>query len=228
MRRCPALWRHIVVPVLINLVLTGLLLASLIALAPQGLAWMEARFDGGWLDTLLKWLAYAASAMLLLGLVAGFWMLSQGLLCSWFYGNLARDVELGLGTDPAELRELPVLREIADALRATASVALVSLSCMLLGLVPLLAPIAAAAAFYFNSMTFAVEYLGYPLALRGIGLKEQRAFAKAHRPQCLGLGGGIMLLAFVPVLNSVLLATAVTGSVLLHRDLRAAKQRLAA
>jgi uncharacterized protein involved in cysteine biosynthesis len=75
--------------------------------------------------------------------------------------------------------------------------------------------------YYFTSYTLGLEYFDYPLALRGLRRPEKLAFGRRHRLHVLGLGTAVAILALVPIVNAVLLTTAVTGAVLLHRQIAA-------
>lgn len=214
----PALWRHVLIPVTINLVLTGLLVMALVHYAPDFANRIDQNFGEEWYNQVLKWLSYLLAILLGIVVVAATWLAAQAALCAWFYNNLARDVALDLGMKEEEIQDPPLVKEVFETLVAMAKVLAISLTCAALGLIPLVAPFALAAAAYFNSLTLATDYWSYPLSLRGQGPKERQAFTRQHRPLSLGLGGGVMLMTLVPLVNTLLFSTAVAGAMLLHKQ----------
>lgn len=220
MRRNRPLWRYALAPIALNLLITGLLLALLVWAAVAFGMHLHPRFAGGfWLRALEVLVAVALGAATL-GATAALWILFQAVLCGFFYGRLARQVELQLGTPPEELTELPFWREAADGLRLFLSLVGIHLGLLFLHLVPVIGSVAAVAGgVYFDCWLLGKEFLQFPLALRGLGRRELQTFAEQHRRTTLGLGAATLLLSLVPVVNAVLLTTAVTGTVLLRRRL---------
>lgn len=225
MQQHPRLWRHAVLPIVCNLVLTVLLLAGLIWGGVASYDWLLAQVP---LESWWTWAQVLVRSVLLpvalVVVIAGFaiaaWILFQGILCGHFYSLLAREVEIQLGLNPADMREVPLWYQVTDAVRDLAFLSAIAIGCLLLNLVPVLGSIAALLiGGYFDAFVFGMEYLDYPQALRARGRRVQREFARQHRAVTLGLGASVTLLTFIPVLNSVLLTTAATGAVLLYRKL---------
>ena len=69
---------------------------------------------------------------------------------------------------------------------------------------------------YVDATVLGAEFMGYPLELRSVRWRERQTYAKRYRMTTLGLGVVISLFLFVPVVGSVLQATAVVGSVSLY------------
>jgi CysZ protein len=210
-----------VFPILCNLVLTAGLIAALWYGGHATYAWLLGLLpDGAWWWTALQWVVAAALVVVLLGLTLAGWLMFQGILCGFFYSRLAREVEIQLGMNPADIREVPLWYQVVDAVLDLVTLTAVSVGCLALSFVPVLgAPAAFLFGGYFNCFVFGMEYLDYPQALRAYGRKAQREFARRHRAVTLGLGASVTVITFVPVLNSILLTTAVTGAVLLYRRL---------
>lgn len=220
LRENPRLWKHVVAPVLLNLALTALFAMLLLWGGREAVAWVEGQLPEGKGWWLLKILAYGALGVAYLGALLAVWVLLQALLCAWFYARLALEVELGLGMKREEISEPTFLRQARDGVAQLLTLLSIALGCLLLGFVPLLGPpLALGLGSYFNCMTLGLDYLDYPLALRGQSRGDQRIFARGHRAATLGLGASVLILALVPVLNSLLLTTAAAGSVLLYRRL---------
>jgi CysZ protein len=222
MARHPGLWRYGIVPVLLNLLITTLLLVVLIALAVLFFRRLHPWFADGWGWTALEIVCGVALLACVLGLALLAYLVLQGILCGHFYGKLARQVELQLGVCPEEIREVPFSYQVADTLCDVGFLALVNAACIGVQIIPGIGSIlGVCAGYYFNCFTFGLDYFDHPLALRGIRRKEKRAFAKRHRAHTLGLGTAVLALTLLPVINAVLLTTAVTGAVLLYRQLAA-------
>ncbi len=218
----PKLWRHGILPVLCNLVLSAALFAGLIYGWFRAYAWVGTLFPSNWWGATLVILSAILVAALEITLAVAAWIVFQGIFCGYFYSRLAREVEIQLGLRPDQMREVPLLYQIKDALRDLASLTAVAVGCFILGWVPFVgAPLALGFGLYFDCFVFGMDYLDYPQALRARGRKVQRGFARQHRAATLGLGSSALLLTFIPLLSPVLLTTAATGAVLLYRKLEA-------
>lgn len=218
LNRNPGLWRFAIIPILVNLAITLSLLAALIYAAFALDHWLDAHLPAGMIGSALKFLAILLLIVVALAISVGAWLLLGGVLCGYFYGLLAMRIELALGTPRHELEELSIYYQTVDVLRDFAALTAVNLGYLLLGFVPVVGPpVALVGSTYFNCFIFGVEYLDFPLALRGMRRREKWQFARAHRGHTLGLGAIVLLLNFIPVLGSVLLASAAVGSVLLYR-----------
>jgi len=217
----PALWRYGAWPVLLNLAITGLLLAMLAAAGVYFFTTLHPKLNGSWWGMLGEIILAGVFAVAAIGMAVAAWIVLQAALCSWFYDRLARQVELQLGTDPSELRDVPLLAQTIDALRAVGFLALANAACLGVQLIPVVGTVAGlCGSYYFTCATLGFEYFDYPLALRGLRRREKLAFVRRHRFHTLGLGTSVMVLVMLPVVNAVFLTTAVTGAVLLHRRLR--------
>ena len=220
MSRHPALWRYGVIPVLLNLLITTLLLVLLIVVAVLFFSKLHPRFVDGWGWTLVEILLGVLLLVAVLGLTLVAWLVLQGILCGHFYSRLARQVELQLGMPPEQIAEVPFAYQVGDTLRDVGFLAVVNAGCICVQIVPGIGSVlGVCGSYYFNCFTFGLDYLDHPLALRGTRRREKRAFAKRHRAHTLGLGTAVLAITLLPVVNAVLLTTAVTGAVLLHRRL---------
>ncbi len=218
----PALWRHGILPILCNLLLSAALFAGLVWGWFAAYSWIDARYPANWWGVALEVLSVVAIAALELALAVAAWIVFQGVFCGYFYSRLAREVEIQLGLAPDRMREVPLLYQVTDALLDLAALTAVAVGCFLVGWIPLVgAPLAVGIGLYFDCFVFGMDYLDYPQALRARGRSVQRRFARLHRAHTLGLGTSVMLFTFVPLLSPVLLTTAATGAVLLYRRLEA-------
>lgn len=220
MNRYPRLWQFGALPVFFNLLITTLVLALLVAAGLWYARELHPRFAGdGWhrgLEVLVILGLFGAAG----GLAVATWLLLQSILCGYFYGKLARQVEVQLGMRPEDLQDVSLGREIVDGLRDVAMLVLVNGGLLLLHLLPVIGSIVAVGgSLYFDCRMLGQDYFEYPLSLRGRSPREVREFCRANRFQTLGLGASVLLLALLPVISAVFLTTAATGAVLLHRRL---------
>jgi CysZ protein len=221
MGKNPKLWRYGILPVAVNLLLTGLVLLALIGAGAYFATVLHPKFDPGFWGRLKEILMIVVSFVLVCGFTFAFWIVMQIAACGYFYGRLAVQVERLLGMKDGEIVELPLLQEVADT--AWDSLLLVAINLLFL-LVQFVVPVVGAVvgiagSYYFTCFALGREYWDYPLSLRGLRRKEKHEFARRHRWHTLGLGTAVMILFLIPIVNAVLLTTAVTGAVLLHRKL---------
>ena len=218
----PTLWRYGVIPVILNLIITAVVVVVLAwAAVTMTQPWL-ADPTSAWHWRVVQWLVVLA---ILMAAGAGafiLWIVLQGVLCGHFYGKLAEQVESQIGIGDDEIREIPIMYQVVDTTRDTGFLIMANLACLLVQLVPGVGSVLGlVGGFYFNCAVLGMEYLDYPLALRGLRLKEKRAFVRHHRAHALGLGAVVAAVTFIPILGSILLTTATTGAVILHRRLRA-------
>lgn len=225
MGRHPSLWRHGAIAVALNLLITGFLLFLLVLVAIAFITRIHPLFPAGWTWLLLEVFSGITMVVLALGLSIATWMLLQGILCGYFYSKLARQVEIQLGADAKELQEVKFTFHLADALRDVAALLGMNAAFLCLHIVPVIGSIAAVGgSLYYDCYLLGSDYLDFPLELRGRDRTARSQFAKRHRPQVLGLGAIVLLISLVPIIGSVLLTTAATGAVLLHRRLEGASK----
>jgi len=220
MGRHPALWRHGAIAVALNLFITGFVLFLLVLVAIVSISRIHPLFPAGWTWFLLEVLSGIAIVAVALALSLAAWMLLQGILCGYFYSRLARQVEIQLGANAEELQEVKFTLHLTDALRDVAALIGINGAFLCLHIIPVIGSIAAVGgSLYYDCYLLGSDYMDFPLELRGRDRTAKREFAKRHRPQVLGLGAIVLLISFVPIVGSVLLTTAATGAVLLHRRL---------
>jgi len=213
------LWRYAILPIVLNVLVTGLVLLILVGAG----AWFAVRihpsFSPTWWGTVLEILAGAGILVVALALAAIAWLLLNGILCGHFYAKLAKRVELQLGTPPEALREVPLGQQIVDTFRDVGALLAINIGLLLLNIVPLVGSVAALLlGVYFDGFIFGRDYLDYPMSLRGMPRAMKLQLARSHRWQTIGLGTGVFAFTLVPIIGSVLNAGAAVGAVLLfHR-----------
>jgi CysZ protein len=225
----PSLWPYGLLPVLVNLLLSVALLAGLWyglgALQDRLDAYFAEWFGSGFFGRILHGITLfavivAAWAVALLVAVAA-WYLFQGILCDIFYRKLVRRVELQFGARPEELREVSFLADVLDTCLALGALIFFNLCFLFLHCVPVIGSVLAlACTLYLTCWVFGITFLGYPLLMRGVRRRQRIAFAREHRGQTLGIGSVVFLCNLLPIVNAVLLTSAVVGAVLVHREVR--------
>lgn len=220
MCRQPGLWRFGVAPVLMNIVITGLMLVLLVFAVIYAATSIDSWFGENGYAIYWEILAVCGLIVLTLGLVLAIWKLLEGILCGHFYGKLAREVELQLGTPSEELKEIPFSYQVADSVGDFVALVVINLGLLTLNCIPAVGSIVAVCgALYFNSLILGRDFLAFPTGLRGMRRSENRAFSRRFRFQTLGLGAAVLLFSLIPLVGAVLLTTAATGTVLLHQGL---------
>jgi len=228
MNKRPTLWRFAVIPVVFNLLITILVLAMLIALGGWFITEAHPWFHEGrtaW-TAWLGWLMEVGAVLLLLVLAFGLtlvtYMILSGVLCGYFYGRLAEEVEVLLGKPREELQSISIAAEAIDTTASVVELIVVNVGFLIFGFIPVVGPpVALVGSTYWNWAIFGLEYLTYPLSLRGQRRAKRRAYCKRNRPHNLGLGSVVMLFQFIPILGAVPLATAAAGAVILQRRIEA-------
>lgn len=222
----PALLRYGVIPVILNLMITGLLLVVLVLTGSALAVYVHPWFATSWGGRTLEVVLVVALSLALLAVALVTWKLLEGVLCGYFYGQLAHQVELELGVAEGEIFEIPLMQQFRDTCREIFWLLTVNGGFLFAHLVPLVGSmVAVAGSLYYDWRIFGLEYFSYPLNLRGKRWTERKAYADQHAGHTLGLGSAVFLVNFVPVLSAVVLTTAVVGAVLLNRRLAASDAR---
>ena len=218
----PRLWWYGVVPVVLNLLITGAVLLLLLVAAVWFVVYLHPLFPAGWGWVALEVLCAFGVLLLAVGLALIVWAFLQGSLGGYYLTKLAREVELHLGLSPDQMREVSWGYQFLDACRDVSALVAINGGFLLLHVVPGIGSVVGVAgSLYFDSMLFGEDYFDYPLALRGKRRHEKKDFIRRNRYYTLGLGAAVFLANFIPLVGAVLLATAVVGAVLLHRRLEA-------
>ena len=209
-----SLWPYAILPMIVTLVATLVLLGLLFV---AGYYFMP-QLGGGWWKTTLEVLIGIAifTVALALGIVAYF--LINGIVGDYFRGLLTEKVEIQLGMAREDIVELPIMYHVVDALRDLTFLVFINIAFLMCHIVPVIGSIAGmCGSFYYEIFTFGVDYLDYPLALRGMRRKEKWTYAKSYRRLTLGLGTVTFVFSFIPILGSIVLTSASVGAVLLYR-----------
>ncbi|MBN2887303.1 MAG: sulfate transporter CysZ [Chromatiaceae bacterium] len=209
----PGLRLFVLIPLLINSLVFGLgivvlvrqferLMQALFAQVPVWLAWLE-------------WLLWPLFALfVLLGVFYSFTLVAN-LLAAPFNTLLAAKVERLLTGRPLEQagdwRELftGLLPTLLDELAKILYALLLAIPFLLLLWVPLIGP---PLWFLYTAWILALEYSDYPMGNQGLRFREIRARLGHRRALSLGFGAAAAGMSLVPVLNFILMPSAVAGA----------------
>ena len=215
----PRLWKWLVMPAIITLlVLVGLVL-GVAALVDPLIAWVAAHVPS-WLETIVSWilrivviLGVGMAAMVLFvgvaGMIAGPFneMLSEAVEEEltgakgppFALGTFLRDAVVGIGHS---------LRRLALSL-----VWIVLL--FALGFVPVVGTIAAfAIGLYIAAAGCAYDCYDAVMSRRGFSYAQKQAFVAKHRQRSMGTGAAVAGMLLVPVLNLIALGLGATAATL--------------
>lgn len=219
----PRLWWYGVLPIALNLLITGTVLLLLLMAVTGFVVYLHPQFPPGWGWAIVEALCAIGFLLLALGLALVVWAFLNGVLCGYYQAKLAREVEIQLGLPPGQIHEISWAYQVADACRDVGALMLINGGFLLLHLVPVIGSVVAiAGSLYFDCLLFGRDYFDYPLALRGKRRSEKQEFIRKHRLETLGLGTSVFLANLLPLAGAVLLSTAVVGAVLQHRQLAGA------
>jgi len=212
----PGVRRYVVMPLLINTMVFGLLIAAgatwfnslITSLLPSLPAWL------GWLVWPM-WLLFILAALLVLFFT---FSLLANLIAAPFNGLLAEAIERQLRGEEALpdgslwqlLRETPAI--LFSQLKKMGYAAIRAMPLLLLFLIPGLNLVAPLLWFAFGAWMLALEYLDYPMGNHGLLFPEQRRRAKEQRLLVLGFGAAISGLTMIPVMNFLVMPVAVAGA----------------
>ncbi len=215
----PGIRRFVMLPLGINfIVFTLFFMFGLTSFS----AWMEMLAPAlpDWLQW-IEWLLWPVFIIALL--VTGFFasLLLASLIAAPFNDMLSQAVEQHLGHKPAaDDAWIQALKDIAPSLlheaRKLGYVVLLATPCLLLFVIPGINLFAPIIWLLFGSWMLAMEYIDIPMGNRKIRFRELHQRMQEQRALCLGLGGALMLLTLVPVLNFFTMPIAVAAATQLY------------
>lgn len=220
------LWRYAIPPGIFNFLITMLALAIVVSAGwywwNRSYPWFIADQEGAhlWL-----WTAVAIAFGLLLLAAAFFfaivvWRLASAIICGVLYGRLAEATERLLGLDDEEMSDVTMRAEVADAMLDFAAWMKHQTLSIAVAFLPFLGPLVATViSSYATCFQLGMDYIQYPLTLRGMRRDQRLEFGRNHRSPTLGLGTSVFFVEWIPIVSSVLLPSTVVGAVLLHREL---------
>ena len=211
----PGLRRYVWLPLIVNLILysAGFWVATHYFSAVMN--WLIP----AWLDW-LRWLLWPLFALSLF-LVAFFtFTLVTNLIGAPFYGRLAEQAQKILAVQPigSAAREVSRAEALTESLVSESNrmiyFILRALPMLGLFLIPGVNLVAPFLWMLFGAWSLALEYMSYPLEIRGLLFGEQRELIKKRRIEALAFGGAVMFGLAIPILNILIPPAAVIGATL--------------
>jgi CysZ protein len=215
----PGVKRHVIIPLLINIVIfTGLvwLLADqfdrlidwFLPTLPEWLAWLS----------YLLWLLFAIMAIIIVFFTFTF---VANLIGSPFNPFLSAAVEKHLtGKTPESLKSFAA--EAKDAilgeLRKWGYFALWAIPLLILTFVPVVNLVAPILWFIFGSWMLSLEYMDYPLGNYGLAFPEIRQKVAERRMLSLGFGSAATVATMIPIMNFLVMPVCVAGATAMRID----------
>jgi len=210
------LWKFVLIPVLLSIIIFAALAVGLITYAPTMLEWIWPYPGGETIAWIVLWYAAFVLTVALLGVVALFsTTVLSGVVASPFNDVLSMRAESLFSDDPPdEESDEAFWREIGRSLGAS-----VALMAMYGGvMVPLfflsftpVGFIAGGLQLVASSWFVAVEYTDTPLSRRGLGFRQRLRFLRNNLSLTFGFGAGAAMLMAVPFLGLLTVPLAVLG-----------------
>ncbi|MEM9020118.1 MAG: EI24 domain-containing protein [Planctomycetota bacterium] len=220
LREHPALWPYLLPAGLVNVLITGVALAVLIAAAVLLIDGVVPQFGEGWWQTTLMVLTVVGIAALVIGATVVCWLLLQNIIAGHLLSKLAERVERELGIDEGQITSVPFVWQVRDGALDTGLVLAIHSVAFVVGLVPVIGTVVGfVAAFGADALVMGFDMMGHPMKLRGKTFTQRRAFVREHLPETMGIGVVTLPLGLVPVVGGFVAAFSLVGTVLLYREL---------
>ncbi|MTW20155.1 sulfate transporter CysZ [Allochromatium palmeri] len=209
----PGIKRFVAIPLLLNMLVFSAAIYVGVQQFEALMGFMDSKLPS-WLDW-LDWLLWPLFILFLLVVVFQTFGLLANLIAAPFNGLLAEKVELMLTGRPIEqdgdydrlLAELgPTL---LDESRKLAYALLWAIPFLVLLFVPVVGTVLW---FLYTAWMLAVEYSDYPMGNHGLRFGEIRRRLRERRALSLSFGAAAAGMAMVPVLNFLLMPSAVAGA----------------
>lgn len=211
----PGLRTFVLLPLLVNVVL---FIGAIWLLMDQFEYWMDYWMGQlpSWLS-FIDWLLWPLFALVVLLVVYYSFTIVANLIAAPFNGLLAEKVEMRLrGEVNADTSWQAVLRIVPKAIARELSKLAYYLPRFLIILAITFVPLVNLAApflwFLFGAWMMAIQYCDYPMDNNRVSFKSMKAVLKSHRLTALGFGGLVQLGMLIPVINLILMPTAVVGA----------------
>lgn len=213
MLAAPGLRRFVWAPLLVNLMLYGAALFAGIRYFSVFMQWLLPAWLG-----FLAWVLWPIFALAFILVMYFTFTVVANLIGSPFYGRLAEKTLAAVrGEEPALSEESmgkAVLVGVATEVKRLGYFVARAIPLLILFAVPGVNLVAPFLWMAFNAWFLALEYLAYPMELKGVGFERQREMANRMRTGVFGFGGAAMLGLAVPGLNILIPPAAVVGATL--------------
>jgi CysZ protein len=216
--RQPGLRRFVVIPLLLNLAVFAALISWAVRQFNIWMAQLMATVPG-WLS-FIEWLLWPLFALLvLLVLFFGFSIVAN-LIASPFYGFLAEKVaekERGQVSQPTSLRDimLVVPHSVGRELRKISYYLPRLLILLLLSFIPVVNLVSSPLLLLFGVWMMAVQYIDFQADNDQVSFIDMLRWVRGKRMLSLGFGLPVYVGMLIPLVNLLVMPSAVAGSTLL-------------
>jgi CysZ protein len=209
----PGLRRFVVIPLAVNVLIFSAAIALGVRLFEQLLATLDTRLPSwlGWLD----WILWPLFVVVLLVVAFNLFALVANLIASPFNGLLAEKVErmltgrpLNEGSTLAGVMS-DIVPTLVDEIRKLLYAVVLAIPFLLLLFVPIVGQVLW---FLYIAWVLAVQYSDYPMGNHGMKFREMRRRLGRQRGMSLGFGASAAMLSMVPLVNFILMPSAVAGA----------------
>ncbi|WP_296699970.1 sulfate transporter CysZ [Thiocapsa sp. UBA6158] len=222
----PGVRRFVVIPLAVNILIFSAAIALGVRLFEQFLVTLDTRLPSwlGWLD----WILWPLFVLVLLVVVFNLFALVANLIASPFNSLLAEKVERLLTGRPLDQGSTftSVLAEsvpmLIEEIRKFLYAFVLAIPFLILLFVPVVGQILW---FLYIAWVLAVQYSDYPMGNHGMKFREMRRRLGRQRAMSLGFGASAAALSMVPLVNFILMPSAVAGATAMWvRELKGASQ----
>jgi len=215
----PRLWAYAALPVLVQIVISLAFCWMGYLVAEGAVAWVAAKMPvDGWAKPLWWAIRIGIYVSFFLLTVAFAWVVTSAVVFPLFE-PLAQKVEMALGEPAGGFKPLPFWTALKDGLLLSLEMFVVNCLCLLAHLVPGAGNVAAPIlSFIVNAYFVGFALFEFSLSIRGFRRSEKKLWVNQHLGEVLGVGTIAFFFNLIPILGAVLLAPAVVGAVLRHRE----------
>lgn len=218
--RQPRLWKYVLLPLLINLLVFSLSVywgldffnQTVVAMIPAG---------EGWYWAVLYYLIWVLAVLLTMVLVFFTFTVVGNLIASPFNDLLSEKTEeTVLGSASGEsFSWRAVGRVVLEEARKLAVFVVLMLLLLLLNLLPGIGTLIYSVLSFLLTVYFLViNYTGFVFSRKGLRFRDQRQFIRERRFMAFGFGVGVLCLLAVPLLQFFCIPFAVIGATLFWCD----------
>jgi len=226
----PGLRRFVVAPLLVNILVFSGAIYYGVSQFQHFLTWMDAKIPS-WLDW-LNWILWPLLVLSLVILVFYTFSLVANLIAAPFNGILAEKVELYLTGRPlsssAGIKEILIdlIPTLYDETKKVLFALAWAVPFLILFLIPGVNLAAPVLWFLYSAWMLTLQYTDYAMSNNGLKFREIRARLRSRRLMGLGFGAAAAVLTMVPVLNFLVMPSAVAGGTAMWvKGLNAAPRR---
>lgn len=216
--------RYVLLPLLLNILVFIALTAFAIQQAGHGMAWLMSWLPA-WLDFLL-WFIWPLFGLLLLIVYGYCFTIIGNFIAAPFFGVLSEKVQIHLTEERAEENNLLrqpdnnwgqlIIRSFARELRKLGyflpRLLGVLILTLILSFIPLINLLTPAISFFWGAWSLYLQYVDYPADNNNIDFVSLLDESRTRRKDALGFGGIVLIGSSIPLLNLLVMPSAVAGA----------------